>query len=97
MANATLHLGEGKGFTLPNWFLGVATACFLGVSVTVGSIAITMWADVRDNTKAVADYKARIERLEANSTDIAVVKQRVDDINGKIDWMMNHQSHDNGR
>lgn len=92
MAQATLHLGEGKGVTLPNWFLTLAAGTFMTVSITVIGVGITTWADVRDDTRAVADYKSRIEALERNSSDIAVVKSQVTDINGKLDWLMNQQA-----
>lgn len=91
MADATLHLGDGRGVTLPTWFLTLIAGAFLSVTVTVLGIGITTWADVRDDTRAVADYKVRIETLERNGADIAVVKSQVTDINSKLDWLMNQQ------
>jgi hypothetical protein len=91
LAEARLHLGEGRGITLPAWFLAIVSACVLGTSITIAGVAITTWSDVQADNSARKDFEVRIERLEASQADIAVVRQQVNDIDQKLDWFMNEQ------
>lgn len=91
LAEARLHLGDGKGVTLPAWFLGIVSACVLGTTITIAGVAITTWADVQADNAARKDFEVRIERLEAAEANIAVVRQQVNDIDQKLDWFMNEQ------
>jgi hypothetical protein len=95
---ATVHMGEGRGFTLPTWFLGAAVACFFTVSVSVFGVAITVWSDVRASTAKNIDQDERIKQLEQLKADFAGMKSDIantrdlaQQTNGKIDKLIEFQ------